>query len=240
MVAAFPALLVLGIILLASTRSRAASPDSEILARAARKRATKKELEEARAVCRRLGLSRTEEALRKRIELRIMEPEIVSRVRGLRPLRSPFPDVSDEAWTEYTRRMVKGRAGERGPRGGLGMFGVTMRALVDAGLAHSPRKSATGEWTATFRGGMTEEKFLGSPRVQYRAFRKITKDSRNDVESSGALGREIEGRRATLSGLLAVAHHAGRRGLGKWIEGTPPREKFPATLGAYLGVNGLF
>ena len=67
------------------------------------------------------------------------------------------------------------------------------------------------------------------------AYRKVILDRFKD-----AIGTSFEGVPATLSGLLAVAHHTGAEGLAKWIANNPPRAKFAATTAAYKAANGVF
>ena len=66
-------------------------------------------------------------------------------------------------------------------------------------------------WTATFRPPLTLARLLSDPLLQYRIFVASMRRYRSEIlaEHRDAIGTEIEGKPATLSGLLAVAHHAG-------------------------------
>lgn len=169
--------------------------------------------------------------------------------KGRRPLSmlppgetSPLPGVPRGAWLRFVRVSVVGPAGSRSPRGRLGLFGLTPRHLCDVGLMTSARKSSVGGeagvWTGEWRAPLTEEKFLASRPVQYRAFTASTRKTL--PAASPHVGKKVDGEVATLSGLLAVAHSAGTRGVAGWVADPSVRAKFPATTRAFKKANQIF
>jgi len=152
---------------------------------------------------------------------------------------SPFPEVSNAAWTAFVKAMGKEKAGTIGPRGGIGIFQIPVRRMVDLGLMKNPRKGPEG-WTGDWI--IPSERFLGDPKLQYKVFEKSMKAYRNAIlgRYKSAISKTIEDRPASLSGLMAVAHHTGEDGLGKWLANIPPRTRFKATTGSYLTANGIF
>ena len=152
---------------------------------------------------------------------------------------SPFPEVSHAAWTAFVKSMGGAKADAIGPRGSVGIFQIPVRRMVDLGLMNNPRKGANG-WTADW--AVPSDRFLKDPRLQYKVFEKSMTAYRNGILSQykSAISKMIEDRPASLSGLMAVAHHTGIDGLGKWLDNQPPRSKFKATTNAYLTSNGIF
>ncbi len=203
------------------------------------------------------------EKARGKITLKIGKPKIVSRVRGpyadeylkrfeepkskpMRGIPSPWPDVPHEVWTRFVMIMGRAKSGTVSPKGHLGIFQMGMRRLGDLGLAKNVRKGERngeqGVWLGVWNAPLSEARFLASPELQYKIFVRSMQTYRREIERQfkNEIGREIEGKAATLSGLLAVAHHAGIPGLEKWLKGDPPREKFPQTTAAYKAATGIF
>ena len=54
-----------------------------------------------------------------------------------------------------------------------------------------------------------------------------------------AIGKEIEGKPATLSGLMAVSQHAGPA-LASWLANEADRRRFKQTTAAYGRTTGVF
>jgi hypothetical protein len=82
---------------------------------------------------------------------------------------------------------------------------------------------------------------LADPLIQYRIFVASMRRYRSQVlaEHRSAIGTEIEGKPATLSGLLAVAHHAGPA-LASWLTSAEDRRRFAKTTAAYGRTTGVF
>ena len=206
------------------------------------------------------------EKARGKISLKFGKPKIVSRVRGeserarfvsetepnantqkpVRGIPSPFPNVPHDAWTKFVMIMGRAKSGTVSPKGHLGIFQMGMRRFADLGLAKNVRKGERngeqGVWLGIWNAPLSEAKFLGSPELQYKVFTRSMQSYKNEIAEKfgNAIGQEFEGKPATLSGLLAVAHHAGTPGLAKWLTGTPPRDKFPQTTAAYKAATGIF
>lgn len=161
--------------------------------------------------------------------------------------KSPFPKVSNEAWTAYVHGL-RGRDPKAiTPAYYLGLFGFGMRRLVDLGLAKNPvqvEKNGRKVWDATWIPSLTPgpEKFLADADLQYQTFIKsTTADARAiGTQMPKALGSEIGGVKATLSGLLAVAKQAGIAGLKSWATDEETRKKYPNTSAVFAKMNGIF
>jgi hypothetical protein len=158
--------------------------------------------------------------------------------------RSSIPEASDEQWTRFVRLMQTGDVAAVTPTGQLGIFQTRVKRLQDLGLARDVRRVAGdggARWTATFRPPLTLARLLSDPMLQYRIFVASMRRYRSDVLEGhrDALGTEIEGKRATLSGLLAVAHHAGPA-LGSWLANPEDRRRFAKTTTAYGRTTGVF
>lgn len=157
---------------------------------------------------------------------------------------SPLPEVSDEQWAAFVRQMQTGETGTVTPGGQVGVFGIRMKRFEDLGLAKNVRRLSFhggSTWTADFKAPLTRERLLADPLLQYRIFVASMKRYRADIlaRHRADLGREIEGKPATLSGLLAVAHHAGPA-LDSWLANESDRRRFERTTAAYRHMTGGF
>jgi hypothetical protein len=195
--------------------------------------ATKTELELAAEWARTNGYPKLAEALDERART----------ARQTRPLiESPWKDISSDKWTDFARVMGGNPVDYVSPKNYYGIFALGVRRLVDLGIMTNPRKEGPppGIWQGDW--AIPKEEFLAQPRLQYNAFAKSMAAYRKlvEVKYPQAVGTVFDGQKATLSGLLAVAHNAGGEGLGRWLANDPPREKFPATNQAYRKANGIF
>ncbi len=196
--------------------------------------ATKTELELAASSAAVAGYPKLGEAL---LEKAKSAPETAEQ----KGVPSPIPDVSRDAWSKFVKAMMTGKAGEVGPRGKVGLFQMSVRRLEDYGLMKNARMSGPKRmWTADW--AVPQQRFLADHRLQYKLFEKSMQNYAKQIleRYKPAVGTVFEGTRATLSGLLAVAHAAGIDGLGKWLKNDPPRAKFKATTEAYGRANGIF
>lgn len=161
---------------------------------------------------------------------------------------SPFPnEIPTAAWSSFVHALRGGRPDEITPAYHLGMFGFSMPRLVDLGFASNPVKVKRGDrtvWTATFAPplGPGPETFLGSAALQYRIFIEMIKADIAAIHANHpeAIGSDIDGTKATASGLLGVAKQAGHKGLGEWLASAETRAKFPNTTAQFRKVNGIF
>ena len=154
---------------------------------------------------------------------------------------SPWPDVSDAAWTTYVRRSRTGRPDEITPTGRYGLYGFTARHLGDLQLMTAVRQGPhglDGDWG----DACSAAQFLASPELQYATLVDLTKLHLPLIlqQHRAVLGTPIEGQPATRSGLLAVARKAGRYGLQSWVRNPAERAQFSDTTALYLRFNGLF
>jgi len=157
---------------------------------------------------------------------------------------SPMPEASDEQWARFARFMQTGDVAAVTPSGQVGIFQTRLKRLQDLGLARDVRRgtgAGGARWTATFRPPLTLARLLADPLLQYRVFVASMRRYRHAIlaDHRGALGTEIEGKPATLSGLLAVAHHAGPA-LVSWLASADDRKRFAKTTTAYGRTTGVF
>jgi hypothetical protein len=206
------------------------------------------DLEDAAEIARRadvlegIGYERTASHLR----------EHATRLRAGRPrrqaplrFRSPIPEASDEQWARFVRLMQVGDVAAVTPTGQVGIFQTRLKRLEDLGLVRSVRRvqhaGAAPSWSATFRPPLTLARLLSDPLLQYRIFVVSMKRYRDEVlaRHRDAIGKEIEGKPATLSGLIAVSQHAGPA-LGSWLASEADRKRFKHTTAAYGRTTGVF
>jgi hypothetical protein len=156
--------------------------------------------------------------------------------------RSPLPGVPLRSWERYITVMVVSPKNHVSPRGRLGYFGMDARRLADVGFMTRPRKATvggeTGVWTGNWVSPLTDEAFLGNAPVQYEAFARSMRGLAGKV--APLVGIKIDGRAATLSGLLAAGHLAGDAGVLTWVRDPSIRSKFRATTSNFEKANGLF
>jgi hypothetical protein len=206
------------------------------------------DLEDAAEIARRadvlegMGYERTADHLRAHAaQFRTGTP----RRRSLPTFRSPIPEASDEQWARFVRLMQVGDVAAVTPTGQVGIFQTRLKRLEDLGLVRDVRRvqhaGGAPSWTATFRPPLTLARLLSDPLLQYRIFVVSMKRYRNQVLAGhrDALGKEIEGKPATLSGLIAVSQHAGPA-LGSWIANEADRRRFKQTTAAYGRTTGVF
>ena len=158
--------------------------------------------------------------------------------------RSPIPEASDQQWARFVRLMQAGDVAAVTPSGQLGIFQTRLKRLQDLGLARDVRRvngDGGARWTAAFRPPLTLARLLADPLIQYRIFVASMRRYRSQIlaEHRAAIGTVIEGKPATLSGLLAVAHHAGPA-LASWLASADDRRRFAKTTAAYGRSTGVF
>ena len=158
--------------------------------------------------------------------------------------RSPIPEASDEQWARFVRLMQTGDVAAVTPTGQVGIFQTRLKRLEDLGLVKDVQRvqrDGVPTWTATFRPPLTLARMLADPLLQYRIFVASMKRYRDEVlaRHREAIGKEIEGKPATLSGLMAVSQHAGPA-LASWLASEADRRRFKQTTAAYGRTTGVF
>lgn len=158
--------------------------------------------------------------------------------------RSPIPEASDEQWGRFVRLMQTGEVAAVTPTGQVGIFQTRLKRLEDLGLVRDVQRvqrDGAPVWTATFRPPLTLARALSDPLLQYRIFVASMKRYRDEVlaQHRDAIGKEIEGKPATLSGLMAVSQHAGPA-LASWLTNEADRRRFKQTTAAYSRTTGVF
>lgn len=177
-------------------------------------------------------------------EPEVEAPESATPSGVVRGFPTIWKDVPSPAWTAFVKAMGDKKAKEVDPRYRLGIFGIGARRLVDLGIMKNPKKTAykgqQGVWLAEWVPPHSEEKFLNSPEAQYRSFVASMISYRRAINQQLAdkpAPPPVNGKRVTLSGLLAVAHHAGMGGLGKWLSS---ERRVPATTAAFTKATEIF
>lgn len=148
-------------------------------------------------------------------------------------LKSPIKGVSDAGWSEYFSRSVK--PGPI-PAGLIGAFRFKLRALEDIGIVENVSKN-NGKWSATWKA-CTKEQFLSSTALQYDAFKKQSVMHYEWLLTRyyPSLGADIEGRKATASGLLSVMRLLGIGCFEKWLGGN----RLPNANAVFKEMNSIF
>ncbi len=152
---------------------------------------------------------------------------------------SPLGDVGDEAWTTYARRSRVARPSAVTPDGRHGCYGLTARELAAAGWmldAHKDKVNGRLCWCGTWAPGHDEGGFLADTVDQYEALAALSKlHARVIAERHRDLvGQEIEGKPATLSGLLGVCRRADARVEGEGDEPEVVRQDPPVLEGGVV------
>jgi hypothetical protein len=154
----------------------------------------------------------------------------------------PLDAIPLASWGRFVSVMAVSPKTYMSPRHRLGTFGMDARRLSDVGFMASPRKSTVageaGVWIGEWKPPLTTDKFLGSMPAQYEAFRRSVIKMIPIV--SGYVGRDIDGTRCTLSGLLGAGHLAGELGIKSWAEDPAVRSRFKATTANFAKANGIF
>jgi len=155
---------------------------------------------------------------------------------------SPLPGVPRLAWEKFVAIMVVAPKAHRSKRGRLGYFGMDARRLADLELVRNPRKvrlgGEDGVWAGDWVAPLTEDGFLGSAEAQLEAFNRSCR--RLASKAAPHVGEVVDGRRASLSGLLAVGHLAGEEGIAGWTLDPAVRKRFEATTARFAEANGIF
>ena len=155
---------------------------------------------------------------------------------------SPLPGVPLASWERFVSIMVVAPKKLVTPRGRMGYFGLDARRLADVGFMREPRKvvvgGETGVWSGTWVPPLSEGAFLGSAPAQYEALARSMRGLAGKV--APMVGTKVDGRAASLSGLLGVAHLAGSGGAVSWARDPATRARFQATTANFERANGLF
>jgi len=176
---------------------------------------------------------------------------LAARANGAKQLiPCPWKDVTSSEWTRFCSVIANGhKAGDVNPKGFFGIFQIGVRRLVDLGVMSNPitrnvnddngqsSRIWQGTWCKT-----SEKKFLNDPQEQYRLFVKSMELYRGIISEkyTKVLNLDIDGKPATLSGLLALSHTAGSEGMYKWLTQGEIRNKFAWVTQAYHKANGIF
>jgi len=157
---------------------------------------------------------------------------------------APIPNVNDDAWAVFVECMAERQCARIVNDGGfVGLFLFSMARLgalgVVTNLRRQPRDDGGSAWVGDFVPPLTLEKFLDDHLLQYRAFKRSCAEYYRQLEPL-VVPAIIDGTEVSLSGLLAVAHRAGVKGLGKWLMSAEDRVAHPFTTETYLKCNGVF
>jgi hypothetical protein len=178
------------------------------------------------------------------LETEADEPEVQLEENLPFKLTSPFPNISDEAWTRFAIAMrTEEHPGTVSPSNALGMFAIKTKRLADLGLVRNTKATRDPKtnrmiWVAEFVPPMTSQKFLSNPKLQYDVFVKSMKDYVDKLKNN-EIPQPAGGRPAgmTLSGVLAILHRAGPGGIASWND---TNKRFEDTVKLYSKANGIF
>ena len=154
---------------------------------------------------------------------------------------SPIEGVTDVAWRRFVRMMEGPDPKEVSPALHLGLYNIGYHRLKELGLVSEARQVTKGGrrvWVGRFKAPLTLGLFLNNPTLQYTVFVRDMVDRVSLVLPY--VGREIEGKRASLSGLMATAKLAGRKGFLSWVSDPAERQKHHKTTRAFLAFNEVF
>lgn len=157
-------------------------------------------------------------------------------------LQRDLSGIDPEAWSEFVAVMETAPRNKVSSRYKLGAFQMDARRLADVGVMTKARKVSYGPemgvWMGEWTAGLSEKEFLGSMPLQYAAFVRSIRATAPKV--SKYVGTVAEGKKATLSGLLGVAHVAGVTGVESWVADPGVRRRFATTTGVFHRTNGIF
>jgi hypothetical protein len=176
--------------------------------------------------------------------------EMLRRARDLMSegpfFKSPFSTISAYRWTKFVRTMAHEQSERKNHPSQLGIFLFSVPRLAELGIVTNPQKlekDGHKVWTAEWKKPLTEELFLSRPNVQYKVFVQSVKQLfpiLSGEKFSSFMGRGAEGKKVTLSGMVALAHRAGVKGAYGWLSRPEQRSKFPHTTQAFLSSTGVF
>lgn len=164
------------------------------------------------------------------------------------PVAVPLEGVAPQVWVAFVRHFVSPNVVTKHFR--YGVFGMTVRRLVDLGVMKNPRSlrqkggpqkgGPSIVWVAKWVPPLNLEGFLRDTMGQYRLFAESIRRFANEAPVKECVGREVDGQSVTLSGALAVAHRGGLPGFDAWFRESKQRSQFKWTTQAFERCNGLF
>lgn len=146
------------------------------------------------------------------------------------------------SWERFVAVMAVAPRNTVSSRGRMGAFGMDARRLADVGFMNRACKmtvgSETGVWVGEWKAPLSQEKFLENVPAQYEAFKRSMVKLAPVVNKH--VGKEVEGKKASLSGLLGVGHMAGEAGVESWVKDPLVRKRFAGTTDRFHKTNGIF
>jgi hypothetical protein len=167
--------------------------------------------------------------------------------QGLVVYKSPFPNVSPEQWTKFANLSRAANPHSVTKDFHIGLFQFGARRLCDLKVMKNCRQETyQGKkvWTADWTPPWNLQKFLADTAYQYQLFANSNLDYGKKIAITPVLasmvGKEIDGKKVTLSGLLAVTRRAGFSGMQSWLKLPKDRRKFSTTTAEFNKLNGIF
>ena len=152
--------------------------------------------------------------------------------------------LSRKQWLAFLRAATCGNPRTITPSFRLGVFGMTVRRLVDLGAMANPKVihyHGRQVWDAHWLNPASLKTFQAAPMTQYRLFVDSIKGYSEAPEVVQAIGRTVEGEKITRSGALMVAHRAGLPGMATWLADPDIRQRFSDNTTAFFKkANGIF
>lgn len=161
------------------------------------------------------------------------------------PAAAPTDDVPPVKLAEFAAILKSNRSPDADSKGRVGVYAMSVQRLADLGVVQNPHKTGPrgqSTWTADWSERLPRERFLADETLQGAALGKSLRLYTDEIRDKfgSVIGKKLGNATVTLSGLLAVAHVAGIRGLQTWLGDPKVREKFPGTTGLFSKANGLF
>lgn len=153
--------------------------------------------------------------------------------------KEPYP-VFNLRWSRFLLSVVREISDVS--NGHVGYFYFAWPRLVALKLATNLKKKGK-TWKADFVEPPTLDEFLASSKLQYEAFVKSVLEYLPVLTSPSIqafMGKVVNGKRVTLSGLIAVAHRAGLDGLRSWLSSPDDQLKYPNTTATFEKSTQIF
>jgi hypothetical protein len=167
--------------------------------------------------------------------------------QGLVVYKSPFPDVSAEQWTKFANLSRAANPHSVTKDFHIGLFQFGARRLCDLKVMKNCRQEnyqGKKVWTADWIPPWNLKKFLADTAYQYQLFANSNFDYGKKIAITPVLasmvGKEIDGKKVSFSGLLAVTRRAGFTGMQSWLKLSKDRRKFSTTTADFNKLNGIF
>jgi hypothetical protein len=147
---------------------------------------------------------------------------------------SPLKSATAAAWERLCCALEMQHLEEVSESGGLGMYDMRPRRLVELGYAHDLKTTRTAKGrqihVCEFILPWTQTRFLSNPLAQRTALSQSMRVYEGEILS----GKIVKPKDASISATLVILHRGGRGALKAWPE------MFDETKALYERARGLF